>query len=89
MKKTISKIIIITLSSIIVAFGVFTGVRCCDLNNTTEAAPLSLLDAARLEGVLSSEYSERYDVLKPLPYKIPQQELNVWAESAIIINADN
>ena len=52
MKKIITRSVIIALSSIILAFGIFTGVRCYDLANTTEPVELSRLDEARLEGVL-------------------------------------
>lgn len=89
MKKIITRSVIVALSSIILAFGIFTGVRCYDLANTTEPVELSRLDEARLEGVLSRTYPEQYKTLKSLPYSIPKQELDVWAESAIIINASN
>ena len=88
MKKA-GKIAIGAVSSIILALGVFTGIRWYEVDQATEPSALDTLEIARLKGQMMVNYPDRYEVIKPLPYKIPQQDLDVWAESAIIINADN
>ena len=92
MKKSIKILLKITLLVVIlgiVSFGVFTGIRSYELSNTTEAKELDVVEEARLRGYKESVYEDRYKELQPLPYKVTEQELDVWAESAIIINADN
>ena len=89
MKKVILKVSLSVVALVLLSFGVFTGIRINNINKTQEAIPLDVVEEARLKGLLSSTYKDRYEVLKPLPYKIPSQELDVWAESAILINADN
>lgn len=95
-KNTMSKKkkIIISLSSgipgaLILAFFVFTGIRFNNFKNLTEAPELSKEEQLELSEFLQDKYSKQYQILKPLPYNLEQPELNILAESAILIDLSN
>ena len=89
MKKIIKRVVLPLLALVLVTFSVMCGIRIYNVSNTTTARELEVLEEARLKGALSVNYKDRYEVLKPLPYKTTEQNLDVWAESVILINADN
>lgn len=78
-----------TLALLGVCAAVFAGYR--NSYRHVENAPLLSADEqARLDALLDEKYALwRSDVLKPLPYPVSPVDLDVWAESAILIDAAN
>ena len=92
MNKTAKKIILsITglLVAVIVAFGVFVGIRCSDLSKEYKPPIVDSEELNVLTESLFSQYKDRYNVLTKLPYSIPDEDLDVWAKSVIVLNASN
>ncbi|MBR1637797.1 MAG: D-alanyl-D-alanine carboxypeptidase [Treponema sp.] len=81
------------VSAIIIIFFVslFTtaAVRFHQFSEIKEAAPLSQEELFSLNDLMLSRYPENFQKIKNLPYSIPEPKLDVYAESAILIDVSN
>lgn len=93
MNKKIKRIIIAVCVSIpvllLVSFFSYTGIRSSQFSKLTQAAPLSFEEEKDLNLSLKNKYSGRYQLLQSLPYSVTPLELNIGAESAILIDVSN
>ena len=91
MKK--SKIIALSSCSVPVvlaaAFFIFTGVRATQFKKLDMAEPLAFEQTAQLQLELKNTYLDQNELLKPLPYNLPDLGINVGAEAAILIDVSN
>lgn len=87
--KSIIKYISIGLGAVVMAFVLFTGARAYGFKKTQTARALTAEENAALQKVLWENYGDRNVTLKSLPYKINNADLDVWAESAILIDTAN
>ncbi len=74
---------------LIICFCGFTASRAIDFKKNQTARELSTQEFADLGNYLISQYPEKYNYLKALPYNISQPQLDVWARSAILIDVSN
>ena len=88
-KSKIIKISAAILATFLVSFGCFVCERAYNFKNYTEAEPLDLNQSYDLQNFLLNNYSQEYEILKSLPYSISTPKLDVWAESAILIDTAN
>ena len=88
-KKPFLKISLLTLSALVFIFFVFTLIRAVQFKNTVEAKTLSTEENLSLNKYLLNQYSERYGILKDLPYELSEPLLDVWAKSYILIDTAN
>lgn len=72
-----------------VSFFVLVAVRATQFAKLTAASPLAPQQSALLQDELRTRYAQAYQLVKPLPYNLGSRNLDVWAESAIIIDASN
>lgn len=89
MKKSIKISIFSTIGALVLSFATFTTVRAVQFSKLTEATPLTLEDSKSLNRELDSKYPQRNQLLTQLPYSTTPLELNVSAESAILIDMSN
>jgi len=87
--KKLFKYGIISLVSVIAAFCILVIVRTGIYKQTKEAKILTEEQTYELRSFLMENYSERYSLIQALPYKLSPVELDVWAESAILIDVAN
>ena len=91
MKK--SKIIAISSCSLPVtlaaAFFIFSGVRSAQFKKLDQATPLAFEQTSQLKLELKNKYSDEYELLKPLPYTLPEFGIEIGADSAILIDVSN
>lgn len=73
----------------IFSFFAFVGLRAADFKKTKDARELTSQEFASLGNILTSQYPEKYNYLKSLPYNIGQPQLDIWARSAILIDVSN
>lgn len=95
-KNAISKKkkIIISISTgipaaLILTFFLFTAIRFNSYQNLFEAPELSEEQQLELSQFLNKKYSAQNQILKPLPYNLEKPELDIFAESAILIDISN
>lgn len=88
-KTTAKKVVLGTVASIIVLIGATVSIRSFQYSKITEADSLSESEIQSLHQMLATEYSERNQLVKNLPYKIKLPQLDVGAESAILIDISN
>jgi len=74
---------------LILSFFVVTGIRVSGFKNFTQADVLSSEKSYKLQEFLLSQYPQEYEILKDLPYRIPDPKLDVWAKAAILIDIAN
>ena len=74
---------------LIISFCAFTTVRAISFKNTKIPRLLSAQESVDLGNLLISQYPEKYEYLKSLPYNINPPQLNIWAKSAILIDVSN
>ena len=90
MKKfNIKKIIITSVISIFTVYFVTVGIRVVQLRKNSVVAPLSVQQKNELETFLNTNYPIRNEILTSIPYNTIPAELNIGAESAIVINMAN
>ena len=91
MKK--SKIIALSSCSLpvvlVAAFFIFTGVRATQFKKLDTAEPLDFEQTAQLKLELKNNYSDQNELLKPLPYTLPDLGIQVGADAAILIDVSN
>ena len=78
-----------TLAALFCAFFIFTGVRSSQFKKLTTAEPLAFEQQAQLKLELKNKYAEQNELLKPLPYSLPDLGIQVGAEAAILIDVSN
>ena len=89
-KSRIIKISAISVpAALILAFFIFTGVRSAQFKKLDAAQPLSFEQSVILNLELNNKYSEQNELLKALPYTLPELGINVGAEAAILIDVSN
>lgn len=88
-KKNIIKSLAAFFAVIILSFGIFVGVRANQFKNFDSALPVSIEETQVLQSALRINYPDQYEILKNLPYKTTEPSLDVWAESAILIDIAN
>lgn len=87
--KKIIKYTVGAFAGIIAAFCAFTGIRAYQLKNYDAANPLDVEELILLQNIMHSQYADEYKILKPLPYSVGEPQLNVLAESAIMVDVSN
>ena len=91
MKK--SKIIVLSSCSLpvalVAAFFIFTGVRATQFKKLDTAEPLAFEQTAQLKLELKNKYEDQNELLKPLPYTLPDLGIQVGADAAILIDVSN
>ena len=91
MKK--SKIIALSSCSLpialLAAFFIFTGVRSSQFKKLDAAEALAFEETAQLQLELKNKYADQNELLKPLPYTLPELGIDVGAEAAILIDVSN
>ena len=86
---------IITISAVglpialLAAFFIFTGVRTSQFNKLDAAEALAFEETAQLQLELKNKYADQNELLKPLPYTLPELGIDVGAEAAILIDVSN
>lgn len=88
-KKNIFKTLAAFFAVIILSFGIFVGVRANQFKTFDSALPVSIEETQVLQSTLRINYPDQYEILKNLPYKKTEPSLDVWAESAILIDVAN
>lgn len=73
----------------IAGFFSLVGGRAIIFSKLTEAEPVSQESQIELKNQLKELYSQRYETLQPLPYNLANTGLNIFAESAILIDISN
>ncbi len=71
---------------LIIGFASVYCVRSNQFKTETQAIDLTEEQTLVLQQTLKSNYSERYEILQPLPYNVKSPALEVGAESAILID---
>lgn len=89
LKKYAKKISLSLLLVIILSFTVTTGVRTYKLHKVIEIPTLTQEEEKNLNSFLLDKYRDRLSILKSLPYPVKKAELDLLAESAIVIDASN
>ena len=87
--KKLTKHIIAAASVLALSFCTYTGLRAYQFKKCSSAIPLSQEQSESLQEYLKKNYPERYSILKNLPYKINKPQLDIYAESAIVIDVSN
>ena len=80
---------IAVLALLVLSFTGYTAERALSFNKTQTAASLTAEQTQALNHFLLSQYASQYQTLKKLPYNIGSPDLEVWAQSAILIDASN
>lgn len=88
-KNKIFKISILLIFAILLSFFSLVGIRGIEFNNLKNAQSLSVNQKNDLDLFLKNNYSERHKIIQKLPYTISSQEIDVLAESAILIDMAN
>jgi len=88
-KNRLVKIVFSSCVGVIVLFCVLVIIRTGVYKQTKEAEILSGEQSYELQNFLLENYRERYDLVQPIPYNLTKPELDVWAESAILIDVAN
>lgn len=89
MKSKKLRVSLAVVALLIFSFAVFTGTRAVSFKKTQDASALSAEEAFELTQFLLSEYPEKYQTLKKLPYNINQPNLDIWAKAAILVDVSN
>lgn len=87
--KKLTKHIIAAASVLALSFCTYTGLRAYQFKECSSAIPLSQEQSESLQEYLKKNYPERYSILKNLPYKINKPQLDIYAESAIVVDVSN
>ena len=89
-KSRLIKISAISLPLVLAAaFFIFVGVRSAHFNKLVAAEPLGFEQNAQLQLELKNKYTDQNELLKPLPYTLPDLGINVGADAAILIDVSN
>ena len=78
-----------TLLALFTAFFIYTGTRAAQFKKLTQAQPLDFNQTSQLNLELKNKYPEQTELLKPLPYTLPELGIQVGAQSAILIDVSN
>ena len=89
MNKTLKKIFLFGGISIASAYFITVGVRAFQIRKNNNTVPLNQEQQVVLSQKLTENYPEQYQILSSLPYKTKPVELDIWAKSAIAIDASN
>ena len=73
----------------ILAFGILVWGRANGFSKNQNATDLSANQKTQLVQTIFQNYPQEDDILKPLPFKFNFPQLEIGAESAILINMDN
>ena len=79
----------IFLAILLFSFLSFTGIRAWQFKNYRQTSKLSNQEALAFQKYLLNHYGERSGILKDLPYKLGQTNLDIWAKSYILIDTAN
>ena len=79
----------IFLTILLFSFLSFTGIRAWQFKNYRQTSKLSNQEALAFQKYLLNHYGERSGILKDLPYKLGQTNLDIWAKSYILIDTAN
>ena len=78
-----------TLFALLASFFIFTGARASQFKKLTAATPLAFEQQAQLKLELKNKYADQNELLKPLPYTLPDLGIQVGADAAILIDVSN
>ena len=87
--KIILRSILLSVFILLVSFASLTVCRWIGFKKLSEASKLSIVNKNNLDLLLKNKYSERYQLLQPLPYNVANQKLSVGAEAAILVDVSN
>lgn len=79
----------LTIAGIIAAFCILVIVRTGIYKQTKEALELNQNEIYQLNDYLAQNYKERHGLLHGLPYRLAEPNLDVLAESAILVDVSN
>ncbi|MBQ5472864.1 MAG: D-alanyl-D-alanine carboxypeptidase [Treponema sp.] len=89
MKKILKRSLIISGISLAALYFLTVGIRAIQIRKINTLPVLTQEQALELDTFLDANYPERTQILKSLPYSTKPVELDVWAKSAIAIDATN
>ena len=78
-----------TLFALLASFFIYAGVRSAQFKKLDSAEPLAFEQQAQLKLELKNKYANQNELLKPLPYTLPDLGINVGADAAILIDVSN
>ncbi len=87
--KKLLKITVLVILLLSLSFCTIIAVRAFGFKKSTSAKPLTQVQIQQFESFLVQNYPQNYQILKNLPYNISEPKLDVWANSAIIIDTSN
>ncbi len=79
----------VLLILLLISFAFFTAIRANQFAKLTSAPVLSPDQELFLQTELRSRYAPQYQLIKSLPYNLASSQLDIGAESAILIDASN
>lgn len=85
----IISILIFIVTALGISFISYTATRAYQFSRLTQAEKLTGAENFELNSLLDSIYEQRVRILKPLPYEFSDANLEVYAESAILIDVSN
>lgn len=91
-KKSFIKPLILLSAILFILTGTFCGIvvsRDIEYSKLTQAYELTEEEKINLLQQMKLEYSDKNEILQPLPYTLQQPSLPIWAESAILIDISN
>lgn len=88
-RKTIKKYFIIIGTVLIISFTALVLSRAVGFKNITSAADITEEEKYTLSAILQNEYADRYSILHSLPFTMAVPDLDIYAESAILIDTSN
>lgn len=89
MKKTVKLSLILVPCALIFSFFSFTAIRLAKITKAESAVSLTAEENDALKSFLKSEYSEKYQNIKSLPYNLSATDLDIMAKAAILIDTSN
>ncbi len=88
----LKKRIILSAGSIpvvlLAVFFIFTGARASQFKKITQAQPVDFEAQKNLKLELKNKHADRYELVRPLPYSLPDLGIQVGAQSAILIDVN-
>ena len=78
-----------TLFALLASFFIYAGVRSSQFKKLAVAEPVAYEQYAQLKLELKNKYPEQNELLKALPYTLPDLGITVGADAAILIDVSN
>ena len=78
-----------TFFALLASFFIFVGARSAQFKKLTSAEALAFEQQGQLQLELKNKYADQNELLKALPYTLPDLGINVGADAAILIDVSN